>query len=283
MRIEYKGDRMNVGKITTRLIGALMLAGTVGAANANANTSDWQVIDDIGSFNFAHVVRGAMRLETVGVPTPPPSFLIVYAVSQGDGSWRLHADADASQPGVEALWLLPEKKMVGLAATGTAMTSAGDRQSVCNSRHTGDRLKVGYGLCNSTLVSEIRDLGVLLTPLRPVTGKIASYRADVGKIQAIIANVNLDTVAFNLGQARQQLEREQTRAAMESQVRFAQQLASWRAGLQIGSETDCGYVIETRGPMVQIAGSNRSVMWLPREKVFPRGTRTPAELIINCK
>lgn len=270
---------MNVAKITTRLIGALALVVGIGTANAN----DWKVDDDIGSFNFAHLVRGAMQLETVGVPPPPSDFLIVYAVSQEDGSWRLHADADASQPGVEALWLLPEKKMVGLAATGTAMTSAGDRQSVCNFRHTGDRTKVGYGLCNSTLARETRDLGVLLTPLRPITGKIASFRADVGKIQTIIANVDLDTVAFNLNQARHRLERDQMRAAMDSQAQFEQRLANWRAGLQIGSETDCGYVIETRGPMVQISGSNRSVMWLPREKAFPRGTRTPAELIINCK
>lgn len=270
---------MNLATITTRLICALMLAAGFGNAKAN----DWKVIDDIGSFNFAPLVRGAMQLETLGVPRAPNEFLIVYAVTQEDGSWRLHADADASHPGVEALWLLPEKKMVGLAATGTAMTSAGDRQSVCNFRHTGDRTKVGYGLCNSTLARETRDLGVLLTPLRPITGKIASFRADVAKIQTIIANVDLDTVAFNLNQARHQLERDQMRAAMESQAQFEQQLANWRAGLQIGTQTDCGYVIETRGPMVQIAGSNQSVMWLPREKVFPRGTRTPAELIINCK
>lgn len=270
---------MRVTKIATRLLAALIIASGFGAAKA----SDWTVIDEIGRFNFVPLVRGSMQLESVGVAPPPPEFLIVYAVSEADGSWRLHADADASKPGVEALWVLPDRKMVGLAATGTAMTSAGDRQSVCNSRHTGDRNKVGYALCNSTLISEIRDLGVLLIPLRPVTGKIASYRADVTKIQALLADVDLDTVAFNLQQARQQVQREQVRDSMASQARHEQQLAAWRAGLKGGTETDCGHIIETRGPMVRIAGINSSVMWLPRDRVFPRGIRTPAERIINCK
>jgi hypothetical protein len=59
---------------------------------------------------------------------------------------------------------------------------------------------------------------------------------------------------------------EQRRAELPAQKERA--LIAWRQALMVGDATQCGSVIELRGPMVQLASGSRTA-WMRREELFP--------------
>lgn len=255
----------------TAAFSALSLLCAVDASAANpVVVNGWTIDEDIGRFNFSRAVNGSTNVQ--GQVPETPYARIVYLVQQPNGTWQASLQADASQPGVEAIWLNGANRTLGLAAMGTALTTKGDQQSVCNMRQTGDRSKVGYSLCNSVFAREIKDLGVLLTPLHVLTGKIGAYRADSEKLSAALSGANIDqlwaTVDRQTAIAQQQ-DAQQVRAQIQAE---AQALAQWRAGLREGVQTLCGPVIEARASVVAISVRGRGVVWQTREQVQPPGT-----------
>ncbi|MEZ5696334.1 MAG: hypothetical protein R3E18_07810 [Sphingomonadaceae bacterium] len=68
------------------------------------------------------------------------------------------------------------------------------------------------------------------------------------------------------------------------------QLAPWRSTLSIGEATNCGLVIDVRGPMVEIAldpqlfaPGRPGQIWLRREQVYPVGARDQRNFLIACQ
>lgn len=257
----------------TAALAALSLVCAGGAAASNAVVvNGWTIDEDVGRFNFSRAVTGSTNIQSQ-VPEAPYA-RILYLVRQPDGTWQASLQADASQPGVEAIWLNGANRTLGLAAMGTALTTKGDQQSVCNMRQTGDRSKVGYSLCNSVFAREIKDLGVLLTPLHVLTGKIGAYRADSEKLSAALSGANIDQLWAEVDRqtaAAQQQASQQVRAQVQAE---AQALTQWRAGLREGVQTLCGPVIEAKTSVVAISVRGRGVVWQTREQVQPPGAAT---------
>jgi hypothetical protein len=60
------------------------------------------------------------------------------------------------------------------------------------------------------------------------------------------------------------------------------QLAQWQNALAIGDATNCGTVIEVRGPMVEIASGSQT-LWSRRDVLYPAGYRLdPSGLVMGC-
>lgn len=211
------------------------------------------------------MTNGSTNVELLRPAGGPAGYRIAYLIPKPEGAWQLSATGDASEPGVEAIWMNGRDRTLGLAAMGTALTSKGDQQSVCNMRHSGDRAKVGYSLCNSTMTKEIRDLGVLLTPMYVITGKIGAYRADTEKLSAALAQTDLNSVWAVIDASADDLQRKQAAAIRREQ----DDLANWRASLQSGDETLCGPVVDTRDALVSIAIRGKGLVWQRRGEVQP--------------
>lgn len=150
-------EKFTLNKIRRTVVASLIALFAGAAAAESVQVNGWTIDEEIGRFDYSAAVSGSTNVPAK-VPSAPYA-RIVYLVQQPDGSWQAQLKADASGPGVEAIWLNGSTRTLGLAAMGTDLTSKGDQQSVCNMRQSGDRSKVGYSLCNSILVKEIRDLG----------------------------------------------------------------------------------------------------------------------------
>lgn len=290
--VDSQGDRLTN---FVRFLTALALAWSA-AASADAPTSvnGWTIDEDIGRLNFTPLIEGARNTRGQVSSVLRGGLTVAYLVRQPDGSWQASVSADASQPGVEAIWMRYSNKTIGLAAMGTALTSSGDQQSVCNMRHTADRSKVGYSLCNSELTSEIHDLGVLLTPLHLLTGKIAAFRVDREKFAAALSPVDIDALYAAIEQeaaATAAAERQATaerRASAERQaaaerLETEQVLKAWRAGLQSGDRTLCGIVVDVREAVISIQVPQSGLKWIRRDSAMPVGASSNAiEVAMYC-
>lgn len=64
----------------------------------------------------------------------------------------------------------------------------------------------------------------------------------------------------------------------------------WRPTIQIGTDTNCGTVIQVRGPMIEVSLQpiwahelGVSQAWFKREALLPAGTRNSGGLIVRCE
>jgi len=255
------------------LIGTLTAFSFMCATGSQAKdpvvVNGWVIDEDIGRLDFSRAVTGSATVQRQ-VPNASNA-RILYLIKQPDGTWKASPQANASQPGVEAVWLNGASRTLGLAAMGTTLTTKGDKQSVCNMRQTGDRSKVGYSLCNSDFKQEIKDLGVLFTPLEVIGGKVSSYRADSESLHAALSDTDIDLLWAEVDRLAVIAQQEEDRR-IQAQVQAANQaLAQWRAGLREGIQTLCGPVIEAKSSVVAISVRGRGLVWQTREEVQPPG------------
>ncbi|TAJ51630.1 MAG: hypothetical protein EPN60_04360 [Nevskiaceae bacterium] len=250
----------------------------------------WTIEEDIGRVDFTPMVRGARNTKGQVRPAPRDGTRVAYLILQNDGSWLPAADADASEPGIEAVWLRKSDRTIGLAVMGTDLTTKGDQQSICNRRHTADRAKSGYSLCNSDLVSEIHDMGVLLTPLFVLTGKIGAYRVDSEKLAQALSGVDIDAFydAVNrpIVEAEAREAANNAEAARQAALRREQRLEDlkpWQSNLQPGDRTICGMVVDVRPAVISIQTPQNGLKWIRRDAARPIGMSNDAmEIAVYC-
>ncbi len=101
-----------------------------------------------------------------------------------------------------------------------------------------------------------------------------SKRTGVYIMKAAVANSAYAATVAAIAAENSASERRETeyRIAAERNVKqsaeASQRLAQWQQVLAVGDATHCGYVIELRGPMVQVIFRSRSA-WVPRETLVP--------------
>ncbi|MBR9814448.1 hypothetical protein GYB61_11400 [bacterium] len=197
--------------------------------------------------------------------------VIAFLVRGPDGSWKATTRANPGELGVEAIWLNSDQKRIGLATKGTAANSAATGADVCDLNTTGDRSRSGYSLCNSELVTEVRDIGVLLRPLLAITGaKIRAFKVDEEKMRAALGRTDLDALyaqANELEQASLARSRQRTRTSNEQR---SASLNRWRANLAPGNRTACGLAVELRPPLVSVQFHD-ATRWVRIDQLFPPG------------
>lgn len=115
-----------------------------------------------------------------------------------------------------------------------------------------------------------------LLVIREVTAELVRRRMDRQEAQDL---------------AEQERARQEEKRAIEEQQRAAlaraiedQRLAPWREALNVGDRTNCGMVIEVRGPIVRIQlPANYSLPSGEREFWIRRSELTDAAPITNCR
>ena len=270
-------------------LASLTLSLIVGCAGQTTQDlpSGWSVVPDIGVFDFSHRVNGITQ-RPPGVSPAPNDWHILYLTKTQSGRWEASRTGEAGRAGTEAIWLDPQQKQIGLAAAGTALQTNGQAASVCENTVDYDRPASGYLACNSALVSEVKDLGVVFTPLRPLmamTGtKITAFKADVPKLAAALSGVDLDTVSNEMTA----IKTHQKEAAKEQyrQQQLAREAAvrHFQATATTGTKTLCGLIVDTRKDLVevQLDGTGGQRQWTGRANIQPQGSVGPSARLRHC-
>lgn len=77
--------------------------------------SGWKVVPDIGLFEFSSQVTGIKR-HSPGVGPAPQDWHVLYLTETQPGHWTASRTGDAGQPGTEAIWLDPQRKLISSGA-----------------------------------------------------------------------------------------------------------------------------------------------------------------------
>lgn len=265
------------------LIPLLALALAACASNPAATTggSGWTIEEAAGEGDYKPIhtltLSDPQSARVRGVYAPEgPATTVFFLERQAGGRWAPSLDADARQPGVEALWLDGNRRVVGLAAIGTASNSAGDGRDVCNMDAAGNRDDLGYySLCNSEFATQVKDLGLLFAPLRVIPGMdIRALEVDVEKLQQALDSIDLDSIYQAAIQRDQQLTSASRQAANQINRARLDRLASWRNSLSPGDDSVCGIVVEVRPPLAAVQFASE-VRWVKIESLFPRDWGRP--------
>lgn len=179
-------------------------------------------------------------------------------------------------------------KLIGLTAAGTAQQTNGNAASVCEKTVDYDRAASGYLACNSAMVSEVKDLGVIFKPLAPVMAlsgtKITAYQADVPKLVSALAGVDLDALSGDMSAVK--AHQQNAARAQYRQQRLARAAAEqhFQDTATIGSKTLCGMIVNIRADLVEvhIDGTGGERRWTKRSNIRPPGSLGPAAQLHHC-
>lgn len=115
-----------------------------------------------------------------------------------------------------------------------------------------------------------------LIVVREVTAELASHRLNLRQVQ--------DLAERERTQQEEQREIEGRERATLARAAEDQRLAPWRAALNVGDRTNCGMVVEIRGPIVKVQlPANISLPSGEREFWIRRLELTDSKPITNCR